>query len=112
MLAAVAVRVAGDLTVLLGVRGIGHPRRSSRAGDVGDRRDVVPVDAVPDAEQESREQDADIDGGRGDGGGSADEVEHVAGPSRAGLEMRSRDNSISQRVAIESRGRLVYAFAR
>jgi hypothetical protein len=40
---------------------------------------VVPVDAVPDPQQEAGQQDADVDGGRGDGGGGADEVEHAMG---------------------------------
>ena len=43
-----------DRAVLLRVRGVGHPGRGGRAGDVGDRRDVVPVDAVADAEERDR----------------------------------------------------------
>ena len=62
--------------MLVGVGRIGHPGGGGRAGDVGDRRDMVPVDAVPDAEQESRDEDAEIDGGRGDRGAGGDEVDH------------------------------------
>ena len=98
--------------MLLGVRGVGHPRGGGRAGDVGDRRDVVPVDAVADAEQQPGEEDAEVDGGRGDGGGGADEVEHVAGPR--GLDgKRSRTTArYRNRLHLRVVAALVYAFAR
>ena len=77
--AAVAVVRAGDRLVLARVGGLGHPRRGGRAGDVGDRRDVVPVDAVADAEQEAGQQDAEVRRGGGGGDGRGDEVEHRCG---------------------------------
>jgi len=45
-------RLPGECGVTRGLGGRG------RAGDVGDRGDVVPVDPVPDAEQEAGDQDA------------------------------------------------------
>jgi len=84
--AAVSVRVSRDLAVLAGVGGVGHPGRGGRAGDIGDRRDVIPVDAVPDAQQQTGQQHAEVDGGRGDGGGGADEVVHAMGLPRGWLK--------------------------
>ena len=78
--AAMRVGVAGHRPVLLDVGGVGHPAGRGRAGDVGDGRDVVPVDAVADAQEQPGEQDAQVRGGRGDGGGRADEIDHVASP--------------------------------
>jgi hypothetical protein len=48
---AMAVMVAADRAVLLLVRRLCHARRGRRARDIGDGRDVVPIDAVPDAER-------------------------------------------------------------
>ena len=76
-LAAVRVAVTGDVAMLLDVGGIGHAGGRGRARDVRDRGDVVPVDAVPDAEQQPREQDADVHGGRGGGCAGTDQIDHV-----------------------------------
>ena len=57
--AAMAVVVARDRPVLVAVGGLGAPGGGGRAGDVGDRRDVVPVDAVPHPEQQAGHEDAD-----------------------------------------------------
>ena len=63
-------RVVGHVLLLVGRLGGGRRRR--RARDVGDRRDVVPVDAVADAQGEARDEHADA--GRG-GGDLGDDVE-------------------------------------
>ena len=60
--AAVAVVVARDGPVLVAVGGLGAPRGGGRAGDVGDRRDVVPVDAMPHPEQQAGHEDAERGG--------------------------------------------------
>ena len=75
--AAVAVAVTGDVAVLLDVGRIGHAGGRGRARDVGDRGDVVPVDAVADAEQQPGQQDAEVHGGRGGGCAGTDEIDHV-----------------------------------
>ena len=75
--AAVIVVVARDGPVLARVRRLGHARGRGRAGDVGDRRDVVPVDAVANAQQEAGEQDAEVRRGGGGCGDRGDDVEHA-----------------------------------
>src|SRR5689334_6481203 len=58
-----AVMVAADLAVLLLVGGFRRRGRGRRAGDVGDRGDVVPVDPMADAKGKARDQDAETGGG-------------------------------------------------
>ena len=98
--AAVHVAVTGDVAVLLDVGRIGHPGRRGRARDVRDRGDVVPVDAVADAEQQPREQHADVHGGGGGGCAGTDQIDHVEVLAGRLVE-GSRHRSISQQVAIE-----------
>ena len=86
--------------MLLDVGRFGHAGGRGRAGDVGDRRDVVPVDAVADAEQQTREQDADV---RRWGGGALarDQIEHVgvlAGRTGRVADDRSYRNRLQLRV--------------
>jgi hypothetical protein len=59
--------VAADGAVLLLVSGLGDAGGCCGAGDIGDRRDVVPVDAVADAEGETGSQDTQARGRRGGG---------------------------------------------
>ena len=55
--------------VLLVVGGLGHAGRRGRARDVRDRRDVVPVDPVPDPQEQAGQQHPEPDGGRHGGRG-------------------------------------------
>ena len=52
--AGAGVIVAGCSLVLALVRGLRNARRGGGAGDVGDRGDVVPVDAVTQSEREAK----------------------------------------------------------
>jgi hypothetical protein len=101
-LATVAVVLTADLTVLFRMRRLGGARGGGRAGDVGDCRDVVPVDPVADPEQQPRHEHADIRGGRcGDGGDEGGNgIGHRTGSS--GRDEGTEAGSILQRVAIEA----------
>ena len=100
-LTAVAVVLAADLAVLFDVRGLGRARGRGRAGDVGDRRDVVPVDPVADPEQQTGDEHADIRGCRRGKGGDhhGDWIGHSE--RLLGQVERSGRGSILQRLAIE-----------
>jgi hypothetical protein len=76
--AAVSVAVPRIGQVLACVGRVAHARGGGRARDVGDRRDVVPVDPVADPEQKPGRQDADVGGGLGDGGNQGDGVDQRA----------------------------------
>src|SRR5690349_5197267 len=75
-LAAVTVSMALVGSVLTGVRRIAHARGGGRAGDVGDRRDVVPVDPVPDPEEQAGQEDTDIGDRLSGRGGDAEQIDH------------------------------------
>ena len=62
-IAAVGVACPGIVEMLVLVGRLGHAGGGGRARDVGDRRDVVPVDPVSDAQQQAGEQDAEVGGG-------------------------------------------------
>ena len=74
-----AVLMSGRAEVISGVGG--HPGAGGgrRARDVRDRRDVVPVDAVADAQQQTGDEHPDPDG---TGVDLRDEVEHRSLSSR------------------------------
>jgi hypothetical protein len=63
--AAVAVVITADRPVLLLMRRFRDTRGSGRARDVGDRCDVIPVDAMPEAEGQTGHEHADPGGGAG-----------------------------------------------
>ena len=77
--ATVAVDVSGHRQVLIGVGGLRDAGRRGRAGDVGDRRDMVPVDPVADPQQQAGDQDADAGGRWGGRDRGSDERFHEAG---------------------------------
>ena len=77
---AVTVDMAGDRQVLIRVRRLGGARGRGRAGDVGDRRDVVPVDPMADAQEQAGDEDADAGSGWGGRDGGGDERFHGRGP--------------------------------
>ena len=79
-IAAVGVNVRAR-PVVLGVGGLTCVGRHRRAGDVGDRCDVVPVDAVAHAEQQRRRQQGDCAPGRRDDVEKGAEIEHAEGHS-------------------------------
>jgi hypothetical protein len=62
--AAVSVMGPADGAVLLLVGGLRDSGGRGRARDVGDRGDVVPVDAVPEPQDESGHEDAEPGGDR------------------------------------------------
>ena len=79
---AVAVAVSGVGLVLLRVGRLRDAGRRGRAGDVGDGRDVVPVDAVADPQEQPGQQHAETDRRWGGGGcGQGDGFEHGGGSS-------------------------------
>ena len=67
VLVTVAVGDLGEGAVLLAVGGDAGVGGRRRAGDVGDRRDMVPVDPVADAEEGGGDEEADRLGRRGHG---------------------------------------------
>ena len=81
--AAVAVLMSGRAEVISGVGRHTGAGRGRRARDVRDRRDVVPVDAVADAQQQTGDEHPDPDG---TGVDLRDEVEHRSLSSRVELE--------------------------
>jgi hypothetical protein len=54
-----------------------------RARDIGDRSDVIPIDPVPDAQDERRRQERGDSSGRRDGWQETIEVKHSEGLLRA-----------------------------
>src|SRR5688572_25187226 len=67
--------MAGDPVMLLRMGGLGNSRRGGRAGDVRDRRDVIPVDPVPDSQEEAGDEHAETDGRCG--GDGEQRLDHV-----------------------------------
>ena len=63
-------------------------------------------------EQETGQQDAEVDGGRGDGGGGADEVEHAMGLPRGWLKSVIHAGRYRNGLQLSAIATRIYAFVR